>query len=129
MKNCLQLFPIFNDNLKNYFFNNNIEKNENNQCELLKEIINFFDNNIFKDMSLYIDKYINDYSSQFAFDDKEKNNKLLQKNDFIFFLVREGINNVLDVSRKTYLDTLSQIYSEFERIKQNSNDPTIKLCY
>ena len=129
IKNCLQLLPIFNDNLKNYFFNNNNEKNENNQCELLKEIINFFDNNIFKDMSLYIDKYINDYSSQFAFDDKEKNNKLFQKNDFIFFLVREGINNVLDVSRKTYLDTLSQIYSEFERIKQNSNDPTIKLCY
>ena len=129
IKNCLQLLPIFNDNLKNYFFNNNNEKNENNQCELLKEIINFFDNNIFKDMSLYIDKYINDYSSQFAFDDKEKNNKLFQKNDFIFFLVKEGINNVLDVSRKTYLDTLSQIYSEFERIKQNSNDPTIKLCY
>ncbi len=129
IKNCLQLLPIFNDNLKNYFFNNNNEKNENNKCELLKEIINFFDKNIFKDMSLYIDKYINDYSSQFAFDDKEKNNKLFQKNDFIFFLVREGINNVLDVSRKTYLDTLSQIYSEFERIKQNSNDPTIKLCY
>ena len=85
IKNCLQLLPIFNDNLKNYFFNNNNEKNENNQCELLKEIINFFDNNIFKDMSLYIDKYINDYSSQFAFDDKEKNNKLFQKNDFIFF--------------------------------------------
>ena len=59
-----------------------------------------------------------------------KLNKILfQKNDFIFFLVGEGINNVLDVSRKTYLDTLSQIYSEFERIKQNSNDPTIKLCY
>ena len=68
-------------------------------------------------MSLYIDKYINDYSFQFAFDDKEKNNKLFQKNDFIFFLIREGISNVLDISRTTYLDTLSQIYSEFERIK------------
>ena len=129
IKNCLQLLPIFNENLKNYFYNNNENIKNNNECIMLKEIINFFDNNIFKDMSLYIDKYINDYSFQFAFDDKEKNNKLFQKNDFIFFLIREGISNVLDISRTTYLDTLSQIYSEFERIKQSSNDPTIKLCY
>ena len=36
-------------------------------------------------MSLYIDKYINDYSFQFEFDDKEKNNKLFQKMILYFF--------------------------------------------
>ena len=48
---------------------------------------------------------------------------------FYIFLIREGINNILDISRRTNLDTLSQIYSEFERIKQSSNDPTIKSYY
>ena len=46
IKNCLQLLPIFNENLKNYFYNNNENIKNNNECIMLKEIINFFDNNI-----------------------------------------------------------------------------------
>lgn len=54
---------------------------------------------------------------------------LLKKNDEILFLVRKGENNILDMTRKTFLDTLSQVKEEFEIIKAEIVDPRMKLFY
>ena len=54
---------------------------------------------------------------------------LLKKNDEILFLVRKGENNILDMTRKTFLDTLSQVKEEFEIIKSEIGDPRMKLFY
>ena len=54
---------------------------------------------------------------------------LLQKNDEILFLVRKGENNILDMTRKTFLDTLSQVKEEFEILKSEIGDPRMKLFY
>ena len=54
---------------------------------------------------------------------------LLKKNDEILFLVRKGENNILDMTRKTFLDTLSQVKEEFEILKSEIGDPRMKLFY
>ena len=54
---------------------------------------------------------------------------LLKKNDDILFLVRRGENNILDMTRKTFLDTLSQVKEEFEILKSEIGDPRMKLYY
>ena len=54
---------------------------------------------------------------------------LLKKNDEILFLVRKGENNILDMTRKTFLDTLSQVKEEFEILKAEIGDPRMKLFY
>ena len=54
---------------------------------------------------------------------------LLKKNDDILFLVRKGENNILDITRKTFLDTLSQVKEEFENLKSEIGDPRMKLFY
>ena len=54
---------------------------------------------------------------------------LLKKNDEILFLVRKGENNILDMTRKTFLDTLSQVKEEFEILKSDIGDPRMKLFY
>jgi DNA mismatch repair ATPase MutS len=43
--------------------------------------------------------------------------------------VRKGENNILDMTRKTFLDTLSQVKEEFEIIKSEIGDPRMKLFY
>ena len=61
-----------------------------------------------------------------------KNNEilgLLKKNDEILFLVRRGENNTLDMTRKTFLDTLIQVKEEFEILKSEVGDPRMKLFY
>ena len=54
---------------------------------------------------------------------------LLKKNDEILFLVRKGENNILDMTRKTFLDTLSQVKEEFEILKSEIGDPRMRLFY
>ena len=54
---------------------------------------------------------------------------LLKKNDEILFLVRKGENNILDMTRKTFLDTLSQVKEEFKILKSEIGDPRMKLFY
>ena len=54
---------------------------------------------------------------------------LIKKNDEILFLVRRGENNILDMTRKTFLDTLSQVKEEFEVLKSEIGDPRMKLYY
>ena len=61
-----------------------------------------------------------------------KNNEiigLIKKNDEILFLVRKGENNILDITRKTFIDTLSQVKEEFEELKSEIGDPRMKLFY
>ena len=54
---------------------------------------------------------------------------LLKKNDEILFLVRKGENNILDMTRKTFLDTLSQVKEEFKILKSEIGDPRMRLFY
>ena len=54
-------------------------------------------------------------------------NQNLKKNELIIMMIKSGLNNVLDVSRKTYSDTISEIYSIYERIKAVNNDPHLRL--
>jgi DNA mismatch repair ATPase MutS len=55
--------------------------------------------------------------------------KISKKQDLILFMVKPSTDNVLDVSRKVYSDTIEEIYAEFESIKAASNDPHIKLLF
>jgi len=68
-----------------------------------------------------INEYLEDIDLQ--------NVKIAKKQDLILFMVKPSIDNVLDVSRKVYSDTIEEIYAEFERIKEASNDPHIKLLF
>ena len=54
---------------------------------------------------------------------------LLKKTDEILFLIRRGENNTLDMTRKTFIDTLSQVNEEFEALKGEIGDPHMKLYY
>ena len=61
-----------------------------------------------------------------------KNNEilgLLKRNDEILFLVRKGENNILDMTRKTFMDTLSEVKEQFEFLKSDIGDPRMKLYY
>jgi DNA mismatch repair protein MSH4 len=60
---------------------------------------------------------------------QNNNQKLLRKNDVVVMMVKPSLNNVLDVSRKTYSDTITEIYSIYDRIKAVNNDPHMKLNY
>lgn len=110
IRNCIKILPKFNDGIKTL------------TSELFKKISEFLSNTIFNEMLDNIDIVIEDF-------DYGVNMKINRKQDSIFFLIKEGYNNVLDISRKTYLDTVNEIYSEYENLKTSINDPNMKLCY
>jgi DNA mismatch repair protein MSH4 len=91
------------------------------KSELFTIILNSFEDKIFD----YLLENIENLIEEFDF----TNTKITRKQDSIFFMIKAGINNVLDVSRKTYSDTVSEIYSEYEKLKISTNDPNIKLLY
>lgn len=91
------------------------------KSELLTIIINSFEDKIFDYLLENIDNLIEEYDFT--------NTKVTKKQDSIFFMIKAGINNVLDVSRKTYSDTVFEIYSEFEKLKISTNDPNIKILF
>ena len=101
-------------------------------------------NNENENGNIYNDKNINNDISFSNFISNMKNKKkkanfynyksseifgLLKKNDEILFLVRRGENNTLDMTRKTFIDTLSQVNEEFEVLKGEIGDPHMKLYY
>ena len=101
-------------------------------------------NNENENGNIYNDKNINNDISFSNFIANMKNKKkkanfynyksseifgLLKKNDEILFLVRRGENNTLDMTRKTFIDTLSQVNEEFEVLKGEIGDPHMKLYY
>ena len=101
-------------------------------------------NNETENGNIYNDKNINNDISFSNFIANMKNKKkkanfynyksseifgLLKKNDEILFLVRRGENNTLDMTRKTFIDTLSQVNEEFEVLKGEIGDPHMKLYY
>ena len=110
IRNCIKILPRFNEGIQTL------------SSALFKEISSFFSHKIFEEMNDNIELVIEDF-------DYGSNVKVNREQDSIFFLIKEGYNNVLDVSRKTYLDTLNEIYSEFETLKNSINDPNMKLLY
>ena len=120
IRNCLSVLNDFNDRVKN------LDKNK-----VLVNITNYFDNKIFSNILENINEYINEYDTMKYNDNNNKKelNRINRKSENIFFLIKDGINNVLDISRKTYTDTLNAVYNEYEKLKNLTNDPNIKLCY
>lgn len=110
IRNCIRMLPRFNDSIKLL------------QNELFVNISNFFSEKVFDEIMEAIDLVIEDY-------DYGTHNAITRKQDTIFFLIKEGVDNVLDISRKTYLDTINEIYTEYENLKSQMNDPNMKLCY
>jgi DNA mismatch repair protein MSH4 len=89
--------------------------------ELFLNITKEFELPIYENLLEEIDKLIEDFDFT--------QTKVTRKSDSIYFLIKTGHSNVLDVSRKTYSDTINQIYSSFDKLKETSIDPNIKLVY
>ena len=53
----------------------------------------------------------------------------LKKQDYILFMIKDNVDNTLDIMRKIYINTINNIYTEYERIKQETEDPNCKLIF
>lgn len=95
--------------------------NNNLQSEYFKIFTNCFEDPTLNYILSRIDDYIDDISLECI--------KIGKKQDIILFLVKQKIDNVLDVSRKVYSDTINLIYLEFENLKNSIQDPTIRMQY
>lgn len=91
------------------------------QSEVFLNMLKCFNDKIYDNLLERIDSIVEDFDYSDV--------KIFRKQDSIFFMIKSGINNLLDVSRKTYSDTINDIYLEFERLKSSTNDPNIKLVY
>jgi DNA mismatch repair protein MSH4 len=111
IKNCLKLFQNFREIIKLKM-----------QSEIFVNMAKTFEDKIYDNILEKIDNLVDEI-------DLKEGMKIYRKQDSIFFLIRSGVNNLLDVSRKTYSDTINDIHTEFERLKITTNDPNIKLAY
>jgi len=91
--------------------------------DILVEISEDFNKNIYSEFLSEIEKYVGEY------DLTQESFKQIRKADSILFMIREGLDNTLDIMRKTYIDTIDVIYSEYEKIKSEVDDPNLKLLY
>jgi len=91
------------------------------KSELFLIIIKCFEDKVYESILENIEGLIEDFDFT--------NIKITRKQDSIFFMIKSGVSNVLDVSRKTYSDTVNEIYAEFEKLKQTTNDPNLKLFF
>ena len=110
IRTCLKALQNFKEILKGKL-----------KAELFTIVINCFEDKVFSTILENIDTLIDDFDFG--------NVKITRKQDSIYFMIKSGYSNVLDVSRKTYSDTVNDIYSEYEKLKQTTNDPNIKLLY
>jgi DNA mismatch repair protein MSH4 len=107
---CLQNLENLKDLLKYKF-----------KSELMVKMLTCFEDKTYNTILSKIGNIIEDFDFSGL--------KITRKQDSIFFMIKAGVNNLLDVSRKTYSDTINEIYAEFEKLKLTTNDPIIKLSY
>jgi len=91
------------------------------QSENFVKILKCFDDSALENILIRIDDLLDDIDLSSL--------KIGKKQDLILFMIKPNIDNVLDVSRKVYSDTIEEIQAEFERIKASTNDPHIKLLF
>jgi DNA mismatch repair protein MSH4 len=107
---CLQNLENLKDLLKYKF-----------KSDLMNKILTCFEDKTYHSISNKIESLIEDFDYSGI--------KITRKQDSIFFMIKAGVNNLLDVSRKTYSDTINEIYAEYEKLKIATNDPNIKLSF
>jgi DNA mismatch repair protein MSH4 len=107
---CLQNLENLKDLLKYKF-----------KSELMIGVLNCFEDKMYQSILNKISSLIEDFD--------DSGIKITRKQDSIFFMIKAGVNNLLDVSRKTYSDTINEIYAEYEKLKVSTNDPNIKLSF
>ena len=96
----------------------------NFQSEILTGIYQDLDKNIYLELINVIEKYISENEATVL-----SSQKHLKKQDYILFMIKDNVDNTLDIMRKIYINTINNIYTEYERIKQETEDPNCKLNF
>ena len=148
IRKCLKIITsedfnnIFDNNSAIFCNVNNTSKNSNQDMNnvnyfinsLFMKLRNLFSNPVYITILNKINEIIDNFNTiDENMQDTNTNNNIISKNhkelkiDFIYFMIKKGISNVLDILINIYSDTIEEVYNQFEKIKLECNIPNLKL--